>query len=300
MSTDARISTGFPNHPKTKKLIHRLGQQAAWNLVCLFLSTAVNKSDGDLAGMSVEDIELAAEWKGAEGKFVETLVELRFLDGQMGTYSVHDWEEHNPWAAGTKQRSAKAKWNAAKRHHGEAFANSAVPEYACVRHAPSSDASIAASSASSASSPSSNASSTTPSPSPSPSPSPKKKTISSAKPTSTRFLEFWAIWPNSQRKVAKAECAKRWAARGLDAQADGIVAHVQALKATRNWREGFEPAPLTYLNQRRWEDADGSTDASSWWLSAGFADRYEAENAGCRDHNAAQFEDGKRIAEVAR
>src|SRR5690606_31224221 len=93
---------------------------------------------------------------------VAALVEVRFLDGEEGTYRIHNWAEHNPWAAGAESRSAKARWNAAKRHHGSAEADRLVPEYAAIRNA------------------SSNASSTTalPSsiaPSPSPSPSPFKE-----------------------------------------------------------------------------------------------------------------------------
>jgi hypothetical protein len=40
----------------------------------------------------------------------------------------------------------------------------------------------------------------------------------------------------------------------LDEVADRIIAHVNALKVTEQWTTGFEPAPLTYINQRRWED----------------------------------------------
>lgn len=79
MSSDARIAVGLPTHPKTKKLIKRLGQSAAWNLVCLILWTAANRSDGRLDGMSVEDIELAADWLGDDGAFVGALVETEIL-----------------------------------------------------------------------------------------------------------------------------------------------------------------------------------------------------------------------------
>lgn len=140
MATDARISTGLPGHPKAKKLMRRLGQAAGWNLVCLILWAAANRSDGDLSGMSNEDIELAAEWEGEEGCFVDTLASVRFLDGTEGDYALHDWHEHNPWAAGAEARSAKARWNAAKRHHGVAEADRLVPEYAAIRNAGSSAA----------------------------------------------------------------------------------------------------------------------------------------------------------------
>lgn len=82
-----------------------------------------------------------------------------------------------------------------------------------------------------------------------------------------RFDEFWLLWPTSTRKVAKAECMKRWKLRKLDTVADQILAHVGAMRQTKQWQDGFEPAPLTYLNQKRWEDgviADGAPDTSLW------------------------------------
>ena len=172
MALDARIAVGFPTHPKTKKLIRRIGVGGAWSLVCLFLWASVNRSDGDLTGMSDEDIELAAEWVGDDGALVAALVSVRYLDGAEDNRSIHDWVDHNPWAAGSDMRSARARWNAAKRHHGEAEADRLVPEYAASRNAVSGA--------------SSNASSTNiavhckqpsnaPSPSPSPSPSPKEE-----------------------------------------------------------------------------------------------------------------------------
>lgn len=68
------------------------------------------------------------------------------------------------------------------------------------------------------------------------------------------FTRFWEAWPKSPRKVAKQTCWMKWQARGLGAEVEAIVAHVEAMKRSRQWREGFEPAPLTYLNQRRWMD----------------------------------------------
>lgn len=68
------------------------------------------------------------------------------------------------------------------------------------------------------------------------------------------FTLFWDAWPKTARKTAKAECLKRWRKRGLEQLSEKIVAHVEAMKKTEPWRTGFEPAPLTYINQSRWED----------------------------------------------
>lgn len=135
MASDARISTALPSHPKTKKLVRLLGGQAGWSLVCLILWAAANRSDGDLAGMSDEDIELASDWDGEEGQFIAALRRVRFVDGDELQSRIHDWTEHQPWASGAEARSLKGRWNAVKKHHGEAEADRQVPEYASIRHA---------------------------------------------------------------------------------------------------------------------------------------------------------------------
>lgn len=79
----------------------------------------------------------------------------------------------------------------------------------------------------------------------------QSKAISSQ---ATRFAAFWQVWPASKRKVGKAACEAKWKRHNLDAVADRIISHVCALKESEQWLTGFEPAPMTYINQRRWED----------------------------------------------
>jgi hypothetical protein len=79
----------------------------------------------------------------------------------------------------------------------------------------------------------------------------KDKSIVSA---DADFERFWQVWPVSQRKVAKAKCLDIWKRRKLSEVGEKIVAHVAAMKTTKQWLDGFEPAPVTYLNQNRWED----------------------------------------------
>ena len=90
----------------------------------------------------------------------------------------------------------------------------------------------------------------------------QKKNISSVKPTTTRFNDFWGMWPSSKRKVARSECEKKWLKYDLDMVADVIIANVKKLKVTEQWTSGFDPAPLTYINQRRWEDDAGEQQAT--------------------------------------
>lgn len=72
------------------------------------------------------------------------------------------------------------------------------------------------------------------------------------------FDAFWNAYPKMERKVAKAECLKRWKKRNLASLADQIVSHVTKMAQTKSWQDGYAPAPLTYINQSRWEDAEES------------------------------------------
>lgn len=75
------------------------------------------------------------------------------------------------------------------------------------------------------------------------------------------FMEFWSAWPASPRKVDKAKCLKTWIKHGHEKISAQIVSHVLAIKGSSQWRNGYEPAPTTYLNGRRWEDGDEARPA---------------------------------------
>jgi hypothetical protein len=128
--SDARLSASFPTHPKTKKLMRRLGAAGPWALVCLFLWARMNRADGDLVGMTDEDIELACDWAGDEGALVAALVSVGFLDGEEGSRKIHDWAEHQPWSAGAEDRKQSSAWAALCKRYGREGAAQRMPEYA--------------------------------------------------------------------------------------------------------------------------------------------------------------------------
>lgn len=76
---DARIAVTLPGHPKTKKLIRRLGDGAAWKLICLFLWAASNRPNGDLSGLDDDDIEDASLWDGWRGRFSGALRDVEYI-----------------------------------------------------------------------------------------------------------------------------------------------------------------------------------------------------------------------------
>jgi hypothetical protein len=73
------------------------------------------------------------------------------------------------------------------------------------------------------------------------------------------FLRFWSAWPKSSRKQAQGQCWRVWMRADLDQHALAITEHLESLKASADWlKDGgqYVPAPLVYLNQRRWEGAE--------------------------------------------
>jgi hypothetical protein len=69
-------------------------------------------------------------------------------------------------------------------------------------------------------------------------------------------LRFWTAWPKHQRKQAQGKCWSLWRQKDFDQSASAILAHVDGLKSSDDWQRGYVPAPLVYLNQRRWEGAE--------------------------------------------
>ena len=76
--------------------------------------------------------------------------------------------------------------------------------------------------------------------------------------TIVRFDEFWNIYP-PVRKTNKKGCLEKWKAKDLDSIADKVIGYVKTMKETKQWKEGFVPAPMTLINQERWEDGNMPT-----------------------------------------
>lgn len=85
------------------------------------------------------------------------------------------------------------------------------------------------------------------------------------------FKTFWNEWPKSLRKGSKANCLSIWLRKKYEDQTKTILAHVSILKTSEDWtKDGgkFIPAPMTYLNQRRWDGNEGQEAPSKQWAGA--------------------------------
>jgi hypothetical protein len=71
------------------------------------------------------------------------------------------------------------------------------------------------------------------------------------------FLQFWDCWPKHHRKQAQGKCFDAWKKSSIDQQR--IIEHVESLKNSNDWKKDngdYIPAPLVYLNQKRWEGVE--------------------------------------------
>ena len=78
------------------------------------------------------------------------------------------------------------------------------------------------------------------------------------------FAKFWETWPTNDRKQAKGKCLDAWKKASAERDAALVLAHVSSLKNSSWLKDGgqFIPAPLVYLNQRRWEGAETGADSA--------------------------------------
>jgi hypothetical protein len=110
MNKDIRLDLSFSTHRKRKKLFNILGAQGVLSLIDLWLNTAQNRPKGILTGMDEADIALDAQWSGDAGEFCRTLCDVGFLErAENGTYSIHDWRDHQRYAYFAEEGSQRAR-----------------------------------------------------------------------------------------------------------------------------------------------------------------------------------------------
>lgn len=121
MNKDFRIALGFFRHPKTNSLRLRFpdvhesthsphllnGDHAIACLLRLWSYTAEHFPDGHIWGSELE-IESQIGWLGQTGALFAAILDLGFIVPDGDGYQINDWDEHNPWCVGAKEREKLA------------------------------------------------------------------------------------------------------------------------------------------------------------------------------------------------
>lgn len=75
------------------------------------------------------------------------------------------------------------------------------------------------------------------------------------------FVKFWAAYP---RHESPQEARKRWGQLNPDDELENKIHEaIKILKKTEQWQRGKAPYASTFLNNRRWEDAEGIAPAAA-------------------------------------
>ncbi len=115
---DFRIKTSWRSHRKRRRLKRLLGAEGVLAIEDIWSYCAAERPDGDLTGLTNQDIADEADYDGDADELVRVLCEeCQLIGGISGMYRIHDWEDHNPYVATGDSRSEAGKKNAHKRWH---------------------------------------------------------------------------------------------------------------------------------------------------------------------------------------
>lgn len=113
---DYRIKTSWRSHRKRKRLRRALGADGVLAIEDLWSYAASSRPDGDLSGMTDEDIAIEVDYPGDPAELVQALAGAGLIDGIEGSYRLHDWCDHQPYVASHSRRkdaarkAAEARW----------------------------------------------------------------------------------------------------------------------------------------------------------------------------------------------
>lgn len=120
MADDARITSAFWSHPKTRRLARSLGADGVLGLIRLWTFAAEARPRGVLYGMDEVDIGDAGGYPGDALAFVEALLSPGPAEGGSGFlelveeggkkwFALHDWADWNPFAFRKPERQEAAR-----------------------------------------------------------------------------------------------------------------------------------------------------------------------------------------------
>jgi hypothetical protein len=120
--TEINLDIDFFNHPKTIRLVGKLGRNSEVLPIKLWCWCAKNHAEnGRLTGYSTHEIESAVNWWGTRGSMVKAMVDVGFMtDVGNGDYEVHNWLIRQGHISALKERAkkgAEARWNRIRQPH---------------------------------------------------------------------------------------------------------------------------------------------------------------------------------------
>ena len=236
------VYVSLPRHKKVLRLAARLGinRHSAIGLVVDLWAWAMTNSDktGNLGDVNGEEIAAAVDWRGSSDELVTSLHDAGFLDGSSGAWMIHEWEEY-----GGKVMTRLEKERARGKENRQlppqipqeySKNTSIIPQELHADETRRDNTRIDNSGVAGE-----------PPPEPPPAVGPVRVNYSPA------FEEFWQASP---RTGSKANAYKTWQRFRCATIKGEIIAAVTAHRQTEQWRKGYIPHMVKWLNGRHWED----------------------------------------------
>lgn len=223
------LSSDFPTHRKTLHLCELLANDCADCYPIRLMAWLRDQENVDGAFRSEAEVEMVARWKGERGVLVAALRTSGFLEG----LAYHNWKTKG--GSKVQQMLAERRRSDRRRDRGQTADRPRTVHGKREREKETEKESK---------------NDTPPKP-------PQGGGVGPEPEEPDGFAAFWEAWPPHKRKAARAQCAARW--RGIDPDADTqavILKHLEACRTSWDWTKNageYIPAPLVYLNQRRWE-----------------------------------------------
>ena len=86
--------------------------------------------DGDLSEYSAAEIAMAVEWRGEPDLLLEQLVHAGFIDGGVGAWRLHDWNDYGGKFLDRRSKDAKRMKKRRARERGDEPASEPEPAVA--------------------------------------------------------------------------------------------------------------------------------------------------------------------------
>jgi hypothetical protein len=116
MANFLRLDLDTLDHPKVSRLLSRYGDRGLMGLVRLWIQAGRFSQKGTFDGFTARDLAAIAKAPGKKREeFIEFLVELKLLDCDGKTDSVHNWVKRQPFLATAEERSARNTQAATER-----------------------------------------------------------------------------------------------------------------------------------------------------------------------------------------
>jgi len=110
-----RVDPNVLDHPKMVRLVARFGERGFVNLQRLWFHAAKFNSDGRFNGVTAKELGLIGRVSRQPEGFIQALVDMRLLDLEGDTYSIHGWQKRQPFLATTEERAERNRQNAVAR-----------------------------------------------------------------------------------------------------------------------------------------------------------------------------------------